>query len=301
MLGNDFLTSLPSVHLEYNKEYSGLNILIESYKHVFGQLNDGKSENYNFMISKENGKVIISYEFIKSLFQMLMFAEETFFQDTYKMKRYVKPGKLPYTSFDEEVLNRENMKFHVPNLFQLGGKSVRHEDCKAKFYEYYNMTGKVDTVIEDYFKGLSWNGYYYLDTCVDYLWHYEHKKTPFASDIYYWLIDNEEKFNNINNIYPQFSNNLYQIKPIEQLYMVLPVQTSFLLPKQCKKHMLDDDVHFPLTIDLDLQCISKLWQAHPTNIIMDNHLSVGNIIAKLPLSNAEKERNKFKLPFEIII
>ena len=301
MLGNDFLSSLPSVHLEYNKQFSGLNILIESYKRAFGQINDGKHKDYNFMITKINGKVTISYEFIKLLFQMLMFEEETFFQDTYKLKRYIKPGNLPYTSFDEEVLSRENMQFHVPNLFQLGSKGIKHEDSKMEFYKYYDMVGKVDFIIEDYFTGLIWNGYYYLDDCVDYLWHYEHRKTPFVSDIYNWLLNNKDQFEKINNIYPKFSNNLYQIKPIEQLYMVLPVQSAFLLPKQCKIHMIHDPKHFPLTIDLDLQCISKLWQAHPTNIIMDNPHKVSNIIARLQLTNEEKDRNNFKLPYEIII
>jgi 5'-3' exonuclease len=301
MLGNDFLSSLPSVHLEYNKQFSGLNILIESYKHVFGQINDGKDKDYTFMISKNNGKVTICYEFIKSLFQILMHEEETFFQDTYKLKKpFIKNGNN-YTSFNEEVINKENMQFHVPNLFQLGSKNMKHEQSKEKFYKYYNMTGNVDSIIQDYFVGLMWNGYYYLDDCVDYLWYYRHKKTPFVSDIYYWLINNEQKFNNINNIYPKFSNNSFQISPIEQLYMVLPVQTSFLLPKQCKTHMLNDELHFPLTIDLDLQCISKLWQANPTNITMHNHLHVKNIIGKMNLTLHEQNRNRFMFPYETII
>lgn len=300
MIGNDFLSSLPSVHLEYNNQYSGLNILIESYKDVFGTINDGKTNDYIFMITKVENRYEISYEFIKSLFQILSCHEEDFFQSTYKFKRYHKPGPMPYTSYGEELLARENMNFNVPNIFQLGGKGIEHSESKRRFYEHYEMTDKVDCVIEDYFQGLLWNSYYYFDDCVDYLWYFKHRKTPFATDIYIWLVENEEKFTNIQQQYPMFGNNSYQIKPIEQLFMVLPIQSSYLLPNKLKRIMIQDTTFFPTEIQIDMQCISKLWQANPLIKILPVK-EVKDIFADFVLTDKEQKRNVFRKPFEILI
>lgn len=298
MIGNDFLSSLPSVHLEYNNQHSGLNILIEAYKDVFGTINDGKTDDYTFMIKKVGIRYHISYEFIKELFHNLACQEESFFQSTYKFKRYYKSDKLPYTTYEEEMLARENMQFNVPNIFQLGGKGTEHSESKKKFYEYYEISD-VDKVIEDYFQGLLWNSYYYFDDCTDYSWYYKHRKTPFATDIYYWLINNEENFENIMLQYPKFSNS-YCITPLEQLLMVLPVQSAFLLPKDAKRQMLMRPDYFPTTIDIDLQCISKLWQASPLIKMLPVEMTK-DIIRNINKTNKEKERNIFRKPFEIII
>lgn len=300
MIGNDFLPSVPSTHLEFNKHHSGLNILITNYKFVFGELNSALNDNYEFLTSIQNNKIVISYEFIKTLFHNLSSEEEHFFKDTYKFKKRVAPGQLPYTSFEEEMESREKMDFYVPDLFQLGRINVNHVEAKEEFYKHYKMINNLNDVISDYFGGLYWNVYYYLDKCQDNFWYYKHKKVPFASDIYAWLVNNEESFNNMANIYPKAPGS-YLIRPIEQLFLVLPVQSSYLLPKPMKQIMLKNPDYYPTTITLDMQNISKLWQAVPENIKLMDIIQIGNIFKNVKLTEEEKSRNQFRLPYEIII
>jgi 5'-3' exonuclease len=296
MIGNDFLHAIPSVNLDFNRQHSGLNVLIESYKNVFGQINDGLTCDYHFIIRKNGNKITISYEFIKLLFCELNSLEEEYFRDTYKFKRYIKPGPMPYTSFAEEMADRENMKFNVPNIFQLGARNVTLNESKQRYYKHYEMNDCIDLCIEEYFGGLLWNGYYYFDTCADYLWSYNRKKTPFASDIYLWLLNNEEKFNSLQDKYPTVFKNEKAITPLEQLYMVLPVQSAFLLPSGAKRHMIADPNHFPESVTLDYQRICKLWQAAP-NVTMLHYTEAKQVIRILNLTEEEKERNKYKKPF----
>lgn len=300
MIGNDFLPSIPSVHLEFNKQYSGLNILMTNYKFIFGELNSDKNDNYEFLVSNINGKIKISYEFIKLLFHNLSCEEEYFFRDTYKFKKRHTPGAMPYTSYAEEMEKMENMEFYVQDLFHLGERNMRHTDSKVLFYEHYNMTENINNIISDYFKGLYWNIYYYMDKCQDNFWYYKHKKVPFASDIYFWLVNNKNEFEQMFDIYPANPGN-YLIKPIEQLFMVLPVQSSYLLPKPMKHIMMDNSDYYPTEITLDMQNISKLWQATPNNIKIMNMLKVHSIFYNVKLTDEEKRRNQFRLPFEIII
>ena len=299
MIGNDFLPHLPSVHLEFNGKYSGLNILINTYKSVFGDINNGKSSDYEFLVTYNDKKITISYEFIKLLFHELSCQEEYFFKDTYKFKRRYKPGNMELTSYDEEITKIENMEFYVPDLFNLGNRDCKHIDCKQKFYAYYGMTDILNDITKDYFQGLYWNAYYYIDDCQDKLWYFQYKKIPFASDIYFWLINNEETFNELFNVYPKPTINM--MTPIEQLFMVLPIQSSYLLPKPCRKLMLKNPEYYPENITLDLQGISKYWQAVPMEIRMMNLYKVQELFASIQFTNSERERNCCRLPHEIII
>lgn len=300
MIGNDFLPHLPSVHLDYNKEYSGLNILISSYKEVFGQINDGKDFDYQFIINKKNNKITMSYEFVKSLFHELYSREEEFFKNTYKLKRYYNNRTFDYTSFEDEMFKRENMQFHVPNIFQLGANNTSYDESKKRFYEYYELTDCIEETCEKYIEGLLWNGYYYFDKCTDYLWAFGKKKTPFVADIYLWILRNEEKFSSINNKYPKIFTNEMKVSPLEQLYMVLPVQSSYLLPSGAKKFMLKDKEHFPLSVRLDYQGICKLWQASPRIENVDHH-EAKRVISQLLLTDEEKDRNKHKKIYQTLV
>ena len=86
------------------------------------------------------------------------------------------------------------------------------------------------------------------------------------------------------------------IKPFEQLLMVLPQQSSNLLPKSYQKLMTDfeSDIieYYPEEYIID--CINKnyLWECAPKLpiIITEN---IKNTIKDIKLNSEEKERNKF--------
>ena len=66
--------------------------------------------------------------------------------------------------------------FKIPDLFELGKEGVKLINSKKKYYEHYyeGDYNEVRNSIQEYFKGLYWNAYYYFDKCVDYTYFYKH-------------------------------------------------------------------------------------------------------------------------------
>jgi len=302
LLGNDFLPPLPSVNLSINaKNLSGLDILMRAYKESFATINIGKSSNYEFIISTPQIK--ISYKFLLELFTHLDGEEEMYWVNRNKYKRFVPPCELN-DAYHIELHRMENLMFKIPDLFELGKEGVKLIDSKKKYYDHYyeGDYNEVRNSIQEYFKGLYWNAYYYFDKCVDYTYFYKHHKLPFVSDIFDWMSSNKECIESFEHFYDNKNNNLKLIHPIQQLFMVLPVQSSYLLPKNFKNVMIDQSMqeYFPKKINQDFQLITRYWQALPEIKIMDPYFA-WNKIKNIKLTEKEENRNKFKKPYTLFI
>lgn len=297
-LGNDFLSHLPSVNLKFNKEYLGLNVLIKAYVETFQNVNENKISNYMFLI---DNTLKYNYEFCKEFFGYLASSEETFFIETRKFKR--KYHKHEATTLEEEINIWDNLQFYIPDLFQLGNSKVSFQESKRNFYEYYKMSD-TDNVIREYFKGLSWNGKYYMDKCPDYLWYYPYDKSPFVTDIYEWLLSHEDEFKTIANYYPVMSthesSNKHTIFPLEQLTIVLPPQSSFLLPKSYKSVVLANREIFPHNFDVDMQDIVKMFQAHP-KVKLPEVFEIKHLLLGKKLTKEEQKRNRYRNEYNFLI
>lgn len=295
MIGNDFLSNLPSVNLKFDKKHSGLSILNDAYRYSFSIINQGKSENYIFL-SSANEEFKINYDFLKEMLVYIVSFEESYFRDTFRFKKKIitKP-----TTFEEEVKSYENMEFYVADQFHLGHKATPHEESKKLYYEYYGMQD-INKVCEEYIGGLAWNGHYYFNECQDFLWHYPYDKSPFVSDILEWLLSHREKFDEILNKYPLIKCNMGTISPLEQLLLVLPVQSAYLLPRQIKSKMLSNPDIFLTKFDLDLQDVHRMWQAKP-KIPPPNIETCKSIIQNISLNNDELLRNTHRKIYEFMI
>ena len=117
-------------------------------------------------------------------------------------------------------------------------------------YDHYyeGDYNEVRNSFQEYFKGLYWNAYYYFDKCSDYKFYFKHHKVPFVSDIYTWILKNELIIEQMEFLYPRFNDYSKLIHPIQQLFMVIPVQSAFLLPSSFRQIMINLPEYFPKNV-----------------------------------------------------
>ena len=299
LLGNDFLPCLPSVNLTvHKKNLSGLEILLRCYQESFNEIFEDSEKEYEFLIETKP-KMKISYNFIKTLFKYLTFEEETYFRSKYNIRKYIPPCSHndPYNL---EIHHIENLMFKIPDLFELGKENTKIEDSKDKYYKHYYSNQNISNIINGFFKTLYWTSYYYFDKCPDYKYYFKHHRLPFVSDIYQWILENKEEIEKMENMYPRENDYCKLIHPLQQLFMVLPIQSSYLLPSEYKKVMLRLPEYFPKTISQDFQLANKFWQAIPEIDFLEPFFSWDKI-KYIKLTDKENERNKFKKEYEIMV
>lgn len=299
LLGNDFLPALPSVNLLITKKnLSGLEILLRVYQEVFTEINKDKLDNYEFLV-QINPSIKISYNFITKLFLALKAEEEPYFRAKYKIKKFIRPFQ-GVDEYNLEIYNLENLMFKIPDLFELGKSTVTIESSKIRYYKHYYPDQDINPAINDYFKGLYWNLYYYFDKCPDYKFYYTHHKAPFVSDIYNWIVENETIIEEMDKLYPTINDYYKIIKPIQQLLMVLPIQSAYLLPKNYKNIMIELPEYYPKDVKQDYQLITRYWQALPEIKIIEPDF-IWSKIKDIKLTDKENDRNKFKKVYELIV
>jgi 5'-3' exonuclease len=283
LLGNDFIPSLPSVNfLNMNKSLNGLEILMFCYSKIY-------EETKESLVVYKNNRVIINQTFLLELFKNLADSEEEYFKKSGYKKIYMNcSSNKPY---DIEIFKLENLMFQINDPIQLG--KIDLNESKKRYYKYFKIN---DDVYFEYFKTLEWISYYYFDKCCDWLHMYRYDNAPFVSDIYNYLSNN-----NIIYSYPQINDNYKSIKPIEQLLIVLPVQSGYLLPIQYRKLMENElkDL-YPKKFELEFILKKKFWQTTP-KIIDINFKKILNETSKIKLENKYNKLNMFKKPFINII
>ena len=211
--------------------------------------------------------------------------------------------------YDIEIFKLENLIFKISDPFELG--KIDLNESKKRYYEYFKIN---DNVYFEYFKTLEWISYYYFDKCCDWLYIYPYENSPFVSDIYHYLQNND-----ITYCFPVSKNqnttitssqqtisvddiitaddNYKSIKPIEQLLIVLPVQSGYLLPLQYKQLMENElkDL-YPKSFELEFILKKKFWQATP-KIPEINYKKILKETAKIKLEAKYDKLNIFKKPF----
>lgn len=279
-LGNDFLPPIPSVNFKFTKEtLNGHNILLKCYKSIFeGEylLTDDKRINMKY--------------FMKFLEKLVAY-EEPYFRESAQQRNFVRPCESS-GAFEQEVYRLENLMFKVHDPIELGKENVTLQVSKDRYYHYYHMTP--NKAIEKYFEGIQWTLKYYFNKCPDWLWFYPYDASPFISDIYEYL-----KTHTIKKAH--FIDGYKSIKPLQQLLMVLPQQSKYLLPKSYQDVMtkkLKD--YYPIHFEIDLVMKRKYWQGIPM-VPMINPWDVIRATEEIPLSKEEELRNRFQLEFKIMI
>ena len=286
LLGNDFLPHLPALNIYTN----GLDILLEKYVELLSQYNYNK-----FIIERTKSQVKINNNLFFELISYLSSEETETLKNSFLEKR--KYHKCSSTDpYDIEVHRIDNLYFKVEDPIALG--SDEPELWKARYYQYHFHIGDneqeeyVDKLVEEYLIGLKWVTNYYFDKCPSWSWYFPYDYPPFLEDINSYL--NKNKKFNFNNIKFEMSSPL---RPFNQLLLVLPPQSSYLIPKELRKIVNNSKSSlaymFPTQISQDFIGKTRHWMAQPLLPALEIN-NVKRVYSKYEkkISNEELKRNK---------
>ena len=167
---------------------------------------------------------------------------------------------------------------------------------EERYYkEIFNIENKenIKEICVNYFEGLYWNMKYYFETCESWSWFYKYSNSPTMNDLSKYL-----DFD-LNKIL-KYDNEMYT--PFEQLMIVLPPQSSDILPDKIKTFMTSFDSpiieYYPL--DYKLETLNKIfyWQCHPILPII-NDKKIKDIVKNINFTEKEKKRNEISQYYQI--
>jgi 5'-3' exoribonuclease 2 len=284
--GNDFLPNIPSLNIKppNKKIFNGIDTIFETYAKCMKELNVDINHPSKYLINihkKTDGsiKIHINYELFMNILTVLSDLETEYFNKLYKCRRYFKrcdssdPCEIDKFNYEENIISK------YEDEIKLGDTTDNLNNWKQRYYKHYfnididttNLSdNSLNIILDEYIKGLVWTTYYYYDKCKDYEWFYHHHHGPFVSDIKRYIerfpsvITKYEELYEINGIW--FKN---QIKPLQQLMLVLPHESSYLIPSAYRTLMFGYNLkkYFPdkiTDIKIDYLHKSKAWQ----NILM---------------------------------
>jgi len=303
LLGNDFIPPNPTLNMRFrNKGTHGYEILMNEYKRL---LFDSKEhDNFNYIVKWIDKQLTINWYMFIELINRLATSEEHYFENA---KIFYNNKLNAKNRAEEQIYHLENMMFSHPNPLMMQNKYIDYNIRKSRFIHHYfgNKVAKCslnkqqfqsqllssnikltndfyndkvininvkeyDKVITEYLKTISYVMYYYYHGCPDNMYYYKQINGILLSDLYEYLNRNILNLDKVMNEYSNKTVNLL-IHPLEQLLMVLPIKSQYLLPKSIEKFVSsnnDDKIlisfiklYFPKIIKRDFLNKSKLFQA----------------------------------------
>lgn len=240
-LGNDFLPHI--LALDISKE--GIEDLISKYCTTFLELND-------YLLSKDTK--VVNQQFITKFIEKLA-ADEDATLTTNFSKKY-KPRYQGSDDYEKELFRIENLLFKIDDPVGVGVNS----DYRKNYYKYYfdvsddELENFIEKLVKNYLIGIRWVAHYYFQKNPDWNWYYTYDNPPFLKDIYKYMINmNEIKFNENK-----------PMTPFEQLLIILPPQSKYLLPKPFEKLVSDYNsslIHlYPIDFQIDFLYKHRYWE-----------------------------------------
>jgi 5'-3' exoribonuclease 1 len=279
-LGNDFLPHLPSIDIKRN----GLDILIDAYVDVYLTIN----------MHLMNDKLEINQYMFMEIIRLLGEKEEEYFTKIKpsfdnKFNRRQCPVQDPYQKELWLLDNLKNIKIDDPVQLGVGNKDI----WKYRYYEHYFNTSEyqnmmINKLCENFIEGIIWTTKYYFEGCPSWMWQYKYSHSPFLSDIYQYLSNNNINLDNIQFIKDK------PLNPCVQLLAVLPSGCSMELPFKYRTLVKSSDSPiidmYPTKVKLDLINKDLLWQAIPFMPYL-NIQRIIKAIDSIELTKDEQKRN----------
>jgi 5'-3' exonuclease len=254
LLGNDFVPAFPSLKIRDG----GIEQLLRAYKVIIQRRQD-------YLVT-DDFKVNVG--FLTELIQVLASTEF----EALKKQKIMRDRRMKYKqshghpkTYEEAVEQYESVEGQGKdeiNVFQ--------DKWQSRYYTYYfqmktaeesNYTHEVMQISKDYLRALHWITQYYFEDCPDWFWFYPHEATPLLSDFTQFLTQEDKTFTKIS-----FELNA-PVNAFHQLLMILPPQSSHLLPKPFQFLMTSDEspviYYFPKEFDLDMYAKRYKWECHP--------------------------------------
>lgn len=271
-IGNDFLPHLNGIDILTNSINDLLRVYIDIYLVRHKPLViDG---NINFI-------------FVRQIITNMFSNEHKYLNKYQKCIDRFHP-RMEYTNDME--LELEKIRFyplyHKEKVFNFG-----EDNWIDKYYKYYfNIDNiliqkdNIDEICENYIVGLQWNIKYYLDKCPSYTWYYRYRAAPNLRELSKYLIQ---------RVYPAKLDCKISFTPLEQLGIVLPIQSSELWCNSYRSTVKTDltlTSFYPTDFKLDTLHNNFLYLCEP--ILMDiDHNYIKKIFNDIKLTSFEKLRN----------
>lgn len=306
--GNDFLPTIPTLNIKpQNKKIpNGIDTIIDAYSAVIININNNNNKDINYLININDGKINLNYDLFVKVLDVLSEQEDAYFQDMFRNRRYIRntyskdPYEIEKYNYEENIINNyyDPIQLGCDDATNVSSKDPKHNlnTWKKKYYKHYFGNDKLNNILDEYVKGLVWTTHYYYNKCKDYEWFYNHHHGPFISDLRDYIKSNKNRLEHYEYIYN--SDSIWfekEIRPLQQLMLVLPHESSYLIPVSYRNLMFSYKLnnYFPmkiLDIKMDYLYKSRAWQNIPMiNIIPAR--TVLNLTSKVILKE-EAERNK---------
>jgi 5'-3' exonuclease len=280
-LGNDFLPHILALDISKN----GIDYLVSKYSQTYLEQND-------YLLS--NDTKTINQNFINLFLQKLAEDEESILTKNFsKKKKIYFQGSGEY---EKELFRIENLMFKIEDPIGVGVDS----NYRNKYYKHYfdvsdnELEEFVEKLVKNYLIGIRWVAHYYFQKIPDWSWYYTYDYPPFITDISKYLI-------NMNTIV--FKENS-PMTPFEQLLIILPQQSSFLLPKSLSKLVTNPDSSlshlYPIDFDIDFLYKHRYWEGIPKLPPLEIK-SVRYVYKKYKDELTEEESQRNRLDFDLVI
>jgi 5'-3' exonuclease len=302
--GNDFLPNIPSLTIKpHNRKIiNGIDTIIQTYTTVM----DNQVDLSKYLIHKDgsngsNDIIHIDQQIFLDILKDLSDQETVYFNDHFKFKRQIRYSDQRDPYLNEKHNYEENIIKDYHDPIQLGDPLTKLSEWKQKYYKtYFNVdisdsSESLNEIIDEYIHGMIWTTHYYYSKCKNYEWFYEYHNGPFISDILNYLTKHPDRISYYENLYSVngiwFEN---MIKPLHQLMLVLPHESSYLLPSIYRNLMYSNKLkkYFPdriLDIKFDYLYKNKAWQNTPMIEIIDPNQII-NLTSQIVTD--EYDRNK---------
>ena len=308
LLGNDFV--IPVQYLKVKRE--GLKIVTTIYKRIFG-------EEEKYLIDETKGKYSLNLSFFRDLVRELAENEDFNYQKLQKNRDRVrkqngvsqsnKKKEDNMTEFQKERSRYEHQEYfsrlnpffkkYNPEFDKINYFSPKHV-WKKQYYKYffniddsdnksYNST--ITEICEEYIRCLVWNlNYYFNGIPPSWGYFYPYRAPPVMSDLYTVL----SKTKSLNKLTKFKKDEPYL--PFEQLMLILPPDSSYILPKDIGNLMKDPKeeliAYYPIDFELEVVLGQKHEYSEPLLPMVDADKVVARVKEMYPkLTDAEKKRN----------
>jgi 5'-3' exonuclease len=233
MVGNDFLPNISCLKLRFN----ALKVICDTYKTVYEQC-----DRQNLILC-EGETYKLNFAFFKLLIEKLSKLEDKLLSDI-----TVEYNKVKTNSYNKDITTPVDKIMAEIDNYPLNNKMTHLIDPvknnKWRMNHYHYLFGDhSETMIKSaclkYIEGINWNVNYYLNRNYSRVWMYPYNYAPCLTDMSKYIsIMGQRSFEDYLSHTKHKSDDIV-INPHTQLLLVLPPQSSNIIPSNIRPIMTD--------------------------------------------------------------
>lgn len=247
-MGNDFLPH----HYSLEIRDEGIDHVMDAYAYV-------KNKHPHLYFTTKDAKMNYAF-FIEFVTKLAMDEDDLVHKRMMQsvFKQSIRHGHTEQDKFNYFPDYHRGCERYIH--FGEDGWRDRYYEKVASFMSPEMVTSQSfrSTMVYTYVQGLIWNLHYYISGCYSTTWYYPYLHAPLLSDLLGFVRDHMTQ-DMMNTCLEKCS---YSYSPFQQLLLVLPPQSSHLVPKSWK-HVMQNTMLYPRKFMLDTIGSVFRWQCPP--------------------------------------